>query len=96
MGLLLIGVGVAWTWLQRPAIAGRQRPLVLLGVESLFVYWIHVEMVYGLLTSPLHRRLALPWVAAAFAAFTLLMLGVVVIKRGAGERWGRPTQSAKT
>ena len=56
---------------------------MLLGVESLFVYWIHVEMVYGLLTRPLHRRLPLPWTVAAFAAFTVLMLGVVVLKRRA-------------
>ena len=74
-GSCCIGVGVAWAWAQRPGVPGGWSPLVLLGVESLFVYWIHVEMVYGLLTSPLHRQLPLPWVAAAFAAFTLLMLG---------------------
>jgi uncharacterized membrane protein len=97
VGLLLIGVGVAWAWLQRPRAARGRSPLVLLGIDSLFVYWIHVEMVYGLLTSPLHRRLPLPWVAAAFAVFTLLMLGVVVIKRWARERWRRrPTLPPRT
>ena len=59
-----LGLGAA------AAGADRWSPLVLLGVESLFVYWIHVEMVYGLLTWPLHRQLPLPWTVAAFAAFT--------------------------
>ena len=89
-GLLLIAVGVAWAWAQRPRSADRWSPLVLLGVESLFVYWIHVEMVYGLLTWPLHRRLPLPWTVVAFAAFTVLMLGAVVLKRRAqAARAGR-------
>jgi uncharacterized membrane protein len=86
-GIVLIAVGVAWTWAQRPRSAGRWSPLVLLGVESLFVYWIHVEIVYGLLTQPLHRRLPLSWTVAAFPAFTLLMLGAVVLKRRTQAAW---------
>jgi uncharacterized membrane protein len=86
-GILLITVAVAWAWAQRPWAAGRRSPLVLLGVESRFVYWIHVEMVYGLLTRPLHRQLPLPWVVAAFAAFSLVMLAVVVLKRRAQAWW---------
>ena len=27
------------------------------GRASLFVYWVHVELVYGVLTAPIHRRL---------------------------------------
>ena len=86
-GLLLLGVCLAWAWAQRPWANRRRSPLVLLGVESLFVYWIHVEMVYGLLTIPLHRQLPLPWVAVAYAAFTLAMVGAVVIKRRVGDWW---------
>jgi uncharacterized membrane protein len=86
-GLLLIAMGVAWAWAQRPRSADRWSPLVLLGVESLFVYWIHVEMVYGLLTWPLHRQLPLPWTVAAFVAFTVLMVGAVVLKRRAQAAW---------
>jgi len=86
-GLVVTAVGVAWAWAQRPRPAGRWSPLVLLGVESLFVYWIHVEMVYGVLTRPLHRQLPLPWTVAAFAAFTFLMLGAVIVKRRAQTAW---------
>ena len=31
-----------------------------LGRTSLFIYWIHVELVYGLISLPLHRALSLP------------------------------------
>jgi uncharacterized membrane protein len=87
-GLLLISVVLAWAWEQRPRAAERWSPLVALGVESLFVYWIHVEMVYGLLTTPLHRRVPLRWVPAAFAGFSLLMLAAVLLKRR-GQVWWR-------
>jgi acyltransferase len=91
-GLLLMAVGLAWAWAQRPHAAGRSSPLVLLGVESLFVYWIHVEIVYGVLTTPLHRQLPLPWTVAAFAVCTLLMLGAVVLKRRGQAAW-RPRRA---
>jgi len=86
-GLLMMSVSLAWAWEQRPSAAGRWSPLVLFGVESLFVYWIHVELVYGLVSMPLHGRLPLPWVVLAFAAFTMLMLGVVALKRRTQTRW---------
>jgi uncharacterized membrane protein len=86
-GILLVAVGVAWAWAQRPRAAGRWSPLVVLGVESLFVYWIHVEIVYGLLTRPLHRQLPLAWTVAAFIAFTFLMLGAVALKRAMQAAW---------
>jgi uncharacterized membrane protein len=78
-GLLVLAIAVAWAW-ERLVRRGTWSPLRILGRESLFVYWIHVEMVYGLLTSPLHRRLPLPWAIAAFLVFTLLMLGAVGLK----------------
>jgi uncharacterized membrane protein len=78
-GLLVLAIAVAWA-LERLVRPGSLSLLRNLGRESLFVYWIHVEMVYGFLTLPLHRRLPLPWALAAFAAFTLLMVGVVRLK----------------
>ena len=47
------------------------------GRASLFVYWIHVEIVYGVLTTPLHRRLPLEWAYPAFVAFAFLMYALV-------------------
>ncbi len=48
-------------------------PLVTLGRSSLFVYWIHVEMVYGGLALPLKRNL--PWEAAVLG--TLMLCGLL-------------------
>ena len=62
-------ISARWEW-------GRMREF---GRASLFVYWIHVEMVYGVLTAPLHRRLPFEWAYPAFVAFAFLMF--VVVKR---------------
>jgi len=63
--------GVAFTALER------------FGRRSLFVYWIHVELVYGYATWPLRHRLPLWGVGLAYAAFTALMYGAVV----AFDKW---------
>ena len=54
-------------------------PLVTLGRSSLFVYWIHVEMVYGALAIPLRRLM--PLEASVLATFALC--GVLVLARAA-------------
>jgi uncharacterized membrane protein len=65
------GVGRLWR--------GRSR-LEEFGVASLFVYWVHVEMVYGLLTLPIHRRLTFEQALAAAAVFAVLMFWLVKLK----------------
>jgi uncharacterized membrane protein len=76
LGIVMMFVPVAdtltarWQW-------ARMRDF---GRASLFVYWIHVEIVYGVLTTPLHRALPLPWAYAAFIGFTLLMFGAVKLR----------------
>ena len=50
------------------------------GRASLFVYWIHVEIVYGVLTTVVHRALPLPWSYVAFILFTLVMFATVKLK----------------
>jgi hypothetical protein len=74
LGLMVAAVGVAWLWEQRPlrqrsgqAALQRWSPLQLLGRSSLFVYWVHVELVYGLFSLPLHGAFPLwgSWVAWA-------------------------------
>jgi hypothetical protein len=55
-------------------------PLVELGRSSLFVYWIHVEMAYGILTAPLHRRLPLEQAYVGFLLFALMLYGLVKAK----------------
>jgi uncharacterized membrane protein len=64
VGVLIaaIAIGYAWT----AAVRGRS-PIQELGIASFFVYWIHVEMVYGFLTWPIHRRLTFEQALVAFA-----------------------------
>ena len=54
VGLMLAMVAVAWLWTSRPwRDADRQSPLETFGAGSLFVYWVHVELVYGFTTRAL-------------------------------------------
>ncbi len=67
---LAYALSIRWEW-ERMREFGR---------ASLFVYWIHVEIVYGVLTTPLHDRLPLEWSYPAFIAFTLLMFALVRLR----------------
>ena len=80
-------VSAAYAWVHWAAGLTSRAPLCRLGLSSLFVYWIHVEMVYGAFSRPLHRNLTLPAVYVAIAAFTLLMLGAVHVKEEVVARW---------
>jgi hypothetical protein len=75
-------------------LAGRHAmalgPLGRFGRSSLSVYWIHVELVYGYLSGPLHPRLPLWGAFVAYALLTTLMYGAVVLKeRIVARRTGR-------
>jgi len=64
------------------------------------VYWIHVELVYGYATWPLHHRLSLWQLALAYSVFTTAMYGAVLLKDRVIATWrarrtmGPPVQSA--
>jgi uncharacterized membrane protein len=55
-------------------------PLVRLGESSLFVYWIHVELVYGYVTRLLQRHLTLWEWAGAYTVFCSGMYGAVLLR----------------
>ena len=78
LGCLLTAVPAAYAI--RTHWVGRSR-IEELGVASLFVYWVHVELVYGLATLPLHRRLPFELSLPGFAVFNLLMFWLVAIKQ---------------
>ena len=70
----------AWGWLARRS--GRSAlvsisPVRDLGLASLFVYWIHVEMVYGTPSEAIHKQLPFGQSVLAFAAFTLFLYALV-------------------
>jgi uncharacterized membrane protein len=86
LGMMTAAIGAAYLWMQRPT-ARRFSPMLVFGHTSLFVYWIHVEMVYGALTRPLARKLPLAWALVAFVLFTIAMLGLALLKNRVVAAW---------
>jgi uncharacterized membrane protein len=88
LGVMTAFVGVAFAWAQRPT-ASRWSPLQQLGRTSLFIYWIHVEMVYGVISMPLHQGLSLRAAWLALFVFWIFMLGCSVAKDRVVATWKR-------
>lgn len=63
------------------------RPMAQFGRASLFVYWVHVELVYGILSWPLHRKLSFQSAVLSFAALALLMFALAMAKNRAVAEW---------
>ena len=80
-GLLMLVLGIVPTLeplaARLPAAFGW---LERFGRGSLFIYWIHVELVYGYATWPLRHRLALWQTAMAYMAFCALMYGALILR----------------
>ena len=64
------------------------------GRASLFVYWIHVEMVYGVVSTPLHRALPFEGTLVAMAVFGLFLFGLVKLKDRVKRRGRSPQGGA--
>ena len=80
-GILMValaGVYVLEIVLTRSGVA--LRPLTRMGQRSLFVYWIHLELVYGYASWLWRRRLPLWGTALAYAAFCTLIYGAVLLR----------------
>ena len=77
LGILISLLPIAYAW--NAIFAGRS-PLREFGIASLFVYWIHVEMVYGVLSAPIHKQLPFGQAVAAFAAFSVFLFALVKLK----------------
>jgi len=76
-GTVLAAVPLAYTW--RTYWRGPEW-LRELGVASLFVYWIHVELAYGVVSTPLHKSFSFEVAVLAGVVFTFLLLGLVRLK----------------
>ncbi len=81
-GILVAAVGLVYFQHLLPPLTalGRARPMQRFGRSSLLVYWVHVEIAYGVLTRPLYHRLPLDRSIAGFVALSLLMYLMVVVK----------------
>lgn len=78
LGVMTILLALAWLWAQRPT-ASRWSPLLVFGQTSLFVYWVHVEVVYGFPTLPIRHVFSIRGALVAYAVFTLIMLGLALL-----------------
>ena len=75
--MLIAAIPIAYAW---TSVARGRSPIQELGIASLFVYWIHVEMVYGVLSWPIHRRLTFEQALIAFVVFSVFLYGLVKLK----------------
>ena len=57
------------------------------GRASLFVYWIHVELAYGVLSSPIHKNLTLGEAFSAYVLFTIALFGAAKLKDQVVDWW---------
>ena len=93
-------IGAAYFWHSRPGAREKWSPLIQLGRSSLFIYWIHVEMVYGLISVRIHKTLTLPQALVAFILFCAFMLFCSIAKDRVVEWWrtnrSRPTAAPAT
>ena len=95
LGLVLCLLSAASAF--RGRAHGRSR-LAEFGRSSLFVYWIHVELAYGVVSMPLHRSLSLERALIGVILLSLLMYALVQAKmrfveyRQASPPWRSPTR----
>jgi uncharacterized membrane protein len=81
LGILILTLPLAYGW---NALWRGWSPIREFGVASLFVYWIHVEMVYGSPSASIHRTLPFRYVILAFVAFSVFLFGLVKVMRKTG------------
>jgi uncharacterized membrane protein len=80
VGVMTAAVGLAYLWASRSRAVARWSPLQQLGRTSLFIYWIHVEMVYGLISRPWHKALSFTQAWIGWALFSLFMVLCSIVK----------------
>jgi uncharacterized membrane protein len=91
VGILMLTLGVLFQvrhlehWIPRP-----MRVLEKFGRNSLFVYWIHVELVYGYTTWVIHRKLPLWGTTVAYLAFCVAMFCAILLRDRVVTWWKRP------
>ncbi len=86
IGLLIAAVGIAWAWESRPA-AVRWSPLRQLGRTSLFIYWIHVEMIYGFVAYYLRKSMSWGSTWVYYVLFIAFMLACSIAKDRVVDWW---------
>jgi len=88
-GLIIAAIGAAWLWDSRPDAASRFSPMRQLGRTSLFIYWIHVEMIYGFVAFYLRKSVSWGMTWVYYAAFIAFMLACSLAKDRVVDWWRR-------
>jgi hypothetical protein len=88
-GVTTFAVAASHAWIKSRESA-HWSPLIQLGRTSLFIYWIHVELVYGLISRPWHRALTLFEAFLAYVIFCVLMLACSIAKERIARRFTHP------
>jgi hypothetical protein len=98
IGIMLVLMGAIYLYVQRPLSAAPRNPasgpMLEFGRSSLFVYWIHVEIAYGIFSRPLHQRLPVGLSLVSFLAFSALLYRASVLKTRMVASW-RARQAAR-
>jgi hypothetical protein len=82
--------------MERQVDGSRLEAIARLGRSSLFVYWIHVELVYGYASYYWWKALPL-WASAwAYVAFCGAMYGAVVLRDRVVQWWSARPQIVAT
>jgi uncharacterized membrane protein len=77
-GVMILAFAGSWALLARRS-ADSWSPLVVFGQTSLFVYWIHVEICYGIFTHPIRHSLPLSVSFTAYLTFTVLLFWAAML-----------------
>ena len=82
VGLITLVLPLAFLWERAPwrGVVSRWSPVVELGKASLFVYWIHVEMVYGFISRPLRKSLSFGAAILVDLLFSAFLFGLVLVR----------------
>jgi len=84
LGILILSLPVAYVWNR----AWTDRSVLQeFGRASLFIYWIHVELAYGVLSGPIHKTLTLGQAFLAYALFTIALFGAAKLKDQIVDWW---------
>jgi uncharacterized membrane protein len=100
-GVILGITFVAYLWCRWGAALKGFAPVIELGRTSLFVYWLHIEFVYGRFSILAKRSQSIPTATAGILVIFAAMVAVAAIRnraKGRGLRalafWRRPAQVA--
>jgi uncharacterized membrane protein len=89
VGIVMALLGISFAISRVARDGGPLTVLERLGRHSLFIYWTHVELVYGYATWPIHHQLPLWATVAACGMLSLLMYRALDLRDWAAGQWSR-------